>query len=97
MPDLVAGLSVLAQALSPEDRARLAEELIASLDPHHGEGESAWDEELRRRIDDLERGTVQLVPVEEAFAQVRGSLPRRQASQLRDTVVSPLMQARATR
>ena len=97
MPDLVAGLSVLAQALSTEDRARLAEELLASLDPHQGECESAWDEELRRRIDDLERGTVQLVPAEEAFAQVRVPLSRRQASQLRDTEASPLMQAGATR
>lgn len=76
MPDPVADLSAQAQALSPEDRARLAEELLASLDPHHGEVESAWDEELRRRIDDLERGTVPLVPAEEAFAQVRRSLGR---------------------
>lgn len=74
MPDLVAELSARASALSPEDRARLAEELLASLDPHDTEVEAAWDEELRRRIDEVERGTVQLIPADQAFAQVRRAL-----------------------
>ena len=76
MPDLVAELSAQAQALPPEDRARLAEELLASLDPRETEVEAAWDEELRRRIDEVERGTVQLVPADRAFAQVRRALER---------------------
>ena len=76
MPDLVAELSAQAQALPPEDRARLAEELLASLDPRETEVEAAWDEELRRRIDEVERGTVQLVPADQAFAQVRRALGR---------------------
>ena len=54
MPDLVAELSAQAKALPPEERARLAEELLASLDPHETEVEAAWDEELRSRIDDVE-------------------------------------------
>jgi len=76
MPDLVAELSAQAQALPPEDRARLAEELLASLDPREAEVEAAWDEELRRRIDEVERGAVQLVPADQAFAQVRRALGR---------------------
>ena len=76
MPDLVAELSAQAKALPPEERARLAEELLASLDPHETEVESAWDEELRRRIDEVERGAVQLVPADQAFAQVRRALGR---------------------
>jgi putative addiction module component (TIGR02574 family) len=76
MPDLVAELSARAKALPPEDRARLAEELLASLDPHDPEVETAWDEELRRRIDEVERGIVQLIPADQAFAQVRRALGR---------------------
>ena len=76
MPDLVAELSAQAKALPPEERARLAEELLASLDPHEIEVESAWDEELRRRIDEVERGAVQMVPADQAFAQVRRALGR---------------------
>ena len=76
MPDLVAELSAQARALSPEQRARLAEELLASLDPHESEVEAAWDEELRRRIDEVERGAVQLLPADQAFAQVRRALER---------------------
>lgn len=71
MSDLVAELSARANALSPQERARLAEELLASLDPHDAEVEAAWDEELRRRIDEVERGSTQLIPADHAFAQVR--------------------------
>ena len=76
MSDLVAELSAQAKALPPEERARLAEELLASLDPHETEVEAAWDEELRRRIEEVESGTVQLVPADEVFAQVRRALGR---------------------
>jgi len=76
MSDLVAELSAQAKALPPEDRARLAEELLASLDPHVSEVESAWDEVLRRRIDEIDRGAVQLVPADQAFAEVRDALGR---------------------
>lgn len=74
MPDLVTELSIQAKALSREERARRAEELLASLDPNDSEIEAAWDEELRRRIDEVERCDVQLVPADRAFAQVRCAL-----------------------
>ncbi len=76
MPDLVAELAARAKALPAEDRARLAEELLASLDPHEPEVEVAWDEELRRRIDEVERGTAPLTPADQAFAQARRALGR---------------------
>jgi len=76
MPDLVAELAAKAQALSPQERARLAEELLASLDPHIGEVDAAWDEELRRRIDEVERGAVELIPASQVFTQVRRALGR---------------------
>ena len=75
MSDLVIELSQQAQTLHPEDRARLAELLLDSI---HQSGdrtvESAWDEELQRRIDEVDRGTARLVPAEEVFAQVRRSI-----------------------
>lgn len=76
MPDLVAELAARARALSPEDRARLAEELLSSLDPRDTEVESAWDAELRRRIEEVEGGAVRLIAAEEGFAEVRRSISR---------------------
>ena len=76
MPDLVAELTERAKALSPEDRARLAEVLLASLDPSEEEVDPAWDAEIRKRIADVETGSVQLIPGEEGFAQVRQALRR---------------------
>lgn len=74
MQDLVAELTAKARALPPHERARLAEELLASLAPHAVDVEAAWEEELRRRIDEVERGAVELVPAGRAFAQVRRAL-----------------------
>lgn len=74
MSDLITELAARAQALPPEERARLAEALLASLDPRVAEIERAWGIELRRRIDEMEQGLVQAVPATEAFAQVRRAL-----------------------
>ena len=76
MADLVSELTERAKALPPEDRARLAEELLASLDPGEDEVEAAWDSEIRKRIAEVENGAVRLVPADEAFAQVRQALRR---------------------
>ena len=76
MADLVAELTERAKALSPEDRARLAEVLLASLDPGEEEVDAAWDAEIRKRIIEVENGTVQLIPGEAGFAQVRQALRR---------------------
>lgn len=73
MPDLVTELSQRAHALLPEDRARLAEELLASLEENDASG-SAWDEELRKRIEEVESGRVRLVPLDEAFSRARRAL-----------------------
>ena len=75
MPDLVAELSERAKFLSPEDRARLAEELLASLEESpSAEVDAAWDVEIHRRITEVEAGTAELIPAEEVFAHVRQSL-----------------------
>ena len=75
MPDTVAELSQRARELAPEDRARLAEELLASLEGDlEPEVDAAWDEELRKRIAEVESGIVKLVPADEVFARVRCAL-----------------------
>jgi len=75
MPDLVAELSERAKVLPPEDRARLAEALLASLEESPSpEVDVAWDAEIKKRIAEVEAGTARLVPAEELFARVRHSL-----------------------
>ena len=75
MADLVAELSERAKVLPPEDRARLAEELLASLEESpSAEVDAAWDAEIQRRIAEVEAGTAKLVPAEEVFVRVRQSL-----------------------
>lgn len=75
MSDLVTELSQRARELAPEDRARLAEELLASLEGGLApEVDAAWDDELRKRIAEVESGTVKLVPADEVFARIRRAL-----------------------
>jgi putative addiction module component (TIGR02574 family) len=75
MTDLVTELSQRARELTPEDRARLAEELLASLEEKlEPEVDAAWNEELRKRIAEVENGTARLIPASEVFARVRRAL-----------------------
>jgi putative addiction module component (TIGR02574 family) len=75
MTDPVAELSQRARELAPEDRARLAEELLASLEDRvEPEVDAAWDAELRKRISEVSSGAVKLIPADEVFARVRRSL-----------------------
>ena len=71
MSDLVEELAHKARALPPEDRVRLAEELLATLQEVDPEIEAAWDEEIRRRIAEIDSGKAKLIPAEEVFAEVR--------------------------
>ena len=70
MTDLVDELSRKARALPPEDRVRLAEELLATVQEVDAEVEQAWDAEIRRRIAEIDSGTAKLIPAEEVFAEV---------------------------
>ena len=74
MPDLVTDFSLQAKLLPPEDRARLAQELFASLDPHVSDVDLAWEQEIRRRVAEVEQGLAELIPAQAAFAQVRSLL-----------------------
>lgn len=75
MSDLVIELSQKSQALRPEERARLAEMLLDSLHPNADQSvQDAWDVELKRRIDEVDRGVATLVSAEDVFAQVRRAI-----------------------
>lgn len=71
MANLVEELTAKARALPPEERVRLAEELLATVQETDEEVEAAWDHEIRRRIAEIDAGTVKLIPAEDVFAQVR--------------------------
>jgi putative addiction module component (TIGR02574 family) len=77
MPTLIEELSARAKTLPPEDRARLAEELLESLeqDPD-SEIEVAWDREIERRVAEVEAGTAKLIPAEEVHAEARRLIRR---------------------
>jgi putative addiction module component (TIGR02574 family) len=59
-------------ALSPEDRARLADLLLASLPDEADESlDEAWDQEIQRRLKAVESGTARLVSSEDVHAEAR--------------------------
>jgi putative addiction module component (TIGR02574 family) len=65
-------LSTQAIALSPSDRARLADLLHASLpEDLSGDLDAAWDHEIRARIDALESGTTVLVASTQVHEEAR--------------------------
>ena len=65
-PD-VSELLKKALALPPEARAALATSLFESLDEEPADTgvEAAWSEEVKRRIEDIDSGKVQMIPYEE--------------------------------
>jgi putative addiction module component (TIGR02574 family) len=71
MANLVEQLSSQARTLSPADRVRLAEELLATVHEPDDEVEAAWAEEIRLRIADIDAGTAKLIPADEVFAKIR--------------------------
>lgn len=66
-------LEAAALLLPPGQRAKLAERLITSLDQDPGI-EAAWDEEIRRRIAEMDAGRLESIPAEEVLAEARGRL-----------------------
>jgi len=67
-------LEAQALRLSSQDRGELVQRLIASLE---GESEGtpeeiarAWEEEILRRISEIDTGYARLVPADEVFAEI---------------------------
>jgi len=59
-----------AAQLPERDRATLAGLLIETLDPvSEPDVEAAWSEEIKRRLAEIDAGTVELIPWEEVRAE----------------------------
>jgi len=70
MSSILERLEAEALQLSPEERARLVEKLIASLDVDP-EVEEAWAAEVERRNAEIESGTVSVLPGPETLAKLK--------------------------
>lgn len=72
MSALLDELAKKAQTLAVEERAQLAQELLASVerdaDP---EVQAAWEAEIAQRIAKYERGEAKLIPASEVFDAAR--------------------------
>jgi putative addiction module component (TIGR02574 family) len=65
-----------ALSLSDEERADLACSLIDSLDATVDEGaESSWEQEIARRVADLDSGKAKTVPWKEVRGRISSKLP----------------------
>ena len=66
-------LEAEALKLSATERAAFAQLLLASLD-ENAEIEDAWAFETEQWIAEIESGTIQVIPIADALAQVRAAL-----------------------
>ena len=75
MSSALAELKEKASQLSETERAELALSLIESLDGSpDADVEEAWRIEIERRVGQIERGEVELIPGDEVFARLRRRL-----------------------
>jgi putative addiction module component (TIGR02574 family) len=68
-----------ARQLSPDEREWLAERLL--IDDERisaAEVESAWDAEIKRRLDEIDSGAVKMIPGEEVLARMETRLKAKQ-------------------
>jgi putative addiction module component (TIGR02574 family) len=72
MPDTAADLAVRGKQLPREERQRLVDALLESLEePASSELDVAWAAEIERRLAAHDRGEVQALAAEEVFAKAR--------------------------
>ena len=75
MSSVLTELKKKASQLSDNERAELALSLIESLDgPPDPDVDEAWRVEIERRVGQIERGEVSLIPGDEVFARLRRRL-----------------------
>ena len=53
--------------LAPEQRAEIMNDLWASLDGNLGD---EWEEEIQRRVQDVDAGRVKTIPAEKVFSRL---------------------------
>jgi putative addiction module component (TIGR02574 family) len=72
MNTAVLSLAAQANKLSADERNQLIDLIAASL-PEEDDAEvaAAWQQEIGRRVAEIEAGTAKLIPAEEVHAQIR--------------------------
>ena len=73
MPVSLTDLEAQALQLPPQDRAQLADRLLASLSPDDDLDE-AWAAEADRRLQEMLSGAVVGIPIDDAIARARNAL-----------------------
>ena len=73
IPSSLETIEATLMQLPQADRVHLAERLLASLD-EEDEILAEWITEAERRLDAVERGEVQGIPIEDALVQLRAGL-----------------------
>lgn len=72
MPDTASELAQRGKQLPREDRERLVDELLASLnEPAAAQLDAAWSAEIERRLAAYDRGEIQALSADEVFAKAR--------------------------
>jgi putative addiction module component (TIGR02574 family) len=72
MPDTAAELAHRAMRLPPDERERLVDALLESLNaPAAAELDAAWTAEIERRLAAYDRGEVEALSADEVFAKAR--------------------------
>jgi putative addiction module component (TIGR02574 family) len=74
MAPLLKSIEEQARALSAEDRAKLAESMLESLQPLITEIEAAWAEEIEERVSAFDQGEMSSHSAEAIFAEARQTL-----------------------
>ena len=66
-----------ALALSTQDRGLIIDRLIESLDNEPAEEgvEEAWSEEIKRRVEEIESGKVEMIPGEQVLSELAEEFP----------------------
>ena len=67
-----------ALAMEPAERAELAHRLLLSLESGERDPDwkEAWREEIERRLEEIDRGEVELLDGDEVMARLRKSLEK---------------------
>ncbi len=68
-------LKTAAAKLSQEQRAELAHFLLESLDSEDVDWEKAWEDELDRRLEEIQSGKAVGVPLEDVLRKLRIQYP----------------------
>lgn len=65
-----------AMSLPVDIRLQLVERLLQSLNPTEGDIDEMWAVEAERRVDEIQKGEVKLVPGDEVFRKIQDRLKK---------------------